>query len=443
MHEHHRHGTHTHQHARARSPHAPTPPSVHRYRQPPATACPLCVRQRLPQTALPYNADRWVCLEAAHRLTRCPHCGDLISYHCTRPAAPAVPSPACHPSFFRPLTDALRDHLGGYYVADAADHAGTIAMATGGVPLPPQRQPLRDSAARHILLALYLSHHDLHLRDPQLPAPQAATPAPEAWAETAPEEIAEYLRVTCQFNIALGRQKGTPYPISAYLYPAHPPHHTQLKPPESWASFRDVHLTAPSETTAAQMDPADERAYVRGPEACIREAHRWHSRSPSPPPGRGGPPAPDTHQAKEDQDRPGGPPARPPIRHGSPAGTQAKPRRTTGQTPAAHHQHHPHQRPPLPPYRSTLTRQLGQAPLPAHIHAIQGPPFTQGQGTLHHQHHHRAPAPPDPYRLMPQPPPAPSPPCHSAAGPHRPPTPRGAPHRTASLRVPQAHPPPP
>ena len=47
-------------------------------------------------------------------------------------------------------------------MADAADHAWTIAVATGNTPLPPHSPPLRHSggglnvAARHILLALYL-----------------------------------------------------------------------------------------------------------------------------------------------------------------------------------------------------------------------------------------------------------------------------------------------
>ena len=99
-HEHHRPRTHTRQHASPTSPHAPTPPSVHRYRQPPATACPLCVGQRLPQTALPGNRDHWVCLGAAHRLTHCPHCGDFNHHHRERPAAPAAPPPASPPSFF-------------------------------------------------------------------------------------------------------------------------------------------------------------------------------------------------------------------------------------------------------------------------------------------------------------------------------------------------------
>ena len=90
-HDHHRYRTHTHQHARATSSHSSTPPSVHRYRQPPASACPLCVRQRLTQTALPCNPDHWVCLGAAHRLTHCTHCGDINPHHRTRPAAPAAP----------------------------------------------------------------------------------------------------------------------------------------------------------------------------------------------------------------------------------------------------------------------------------------------------------------------------------------------------------------
>ena len=94
-------------------------------------------------------------------------------------------------------------------MADAADHAWTIAVATGSTPLPPHSPPLRHSggglnvAARHILLPLYLHHRDLHLPDPQLPAPQAAALTPEAWADTAPEEIAAYLRITCRAR-ALG-----------------------------------------------------------------------------------------------------------------------------------------------------------------------------------------------------------------------------------------------
>ena len=56
--------------------------------------------------------------------------------------------PAGHPSFFGALTDTLRDHLGGYYVADAADHAWTIAMATGSAPLPPPQPTLTPQLKR-------------------------------------------------------------------------------------------------------------------------------------------------------------------------------------------------------------------------------------------------------------------------------------------------------
>ena len=191
-------------------------------------------------------------------------------------------------------------------MADAADHAWTIAVATGSTPLPPHSPPLRHSggglnvAARHILLALYLHNRDLHLPDPQLPAPQAAALTPEAWADTAPEEIAAYLRITCRrFKNALGRQKRTPYPLSAFLYPAHHPHPAQQTPPEGWASFRDAHLAAPDEATATRMGLTDQETYVRGLKTSLQEAHRWHARSPSPPQGQGGSPAPETHQAKK------------------------------------------------------------------------------------------------------------------------------------------------
>ena len=84
-------------------------------------------------------------------------------------------------------------------MADAGDHAWTIAMATGSTPLLPHSPPRRHSggglnvAARRVLLALYPYHRDLHLRDPQLPAPQAAALTPEGWADMAPEELAAYL----------------------------------------------------------------------------------------------------------------------------------------------------------------------------------------------------------------------------------------------------------
>ena len=176
------------------------------------------------------------------------------------------PPPPGHPSFLGPLNDTLRDHLGGYYLADAADHAWTIAVATGSTPLHLHSPPLRHSggglnvAARHVLLALYLHHRDLHL-----PAPQAAAPIPEAWADIAPEEIAAYLRITCRrFNTVLGRQRGTPYPLSALLYPAHHPHPTQLRPPEGWASFRDAHRAGDGPHGQARLRQSPRGAPLRG-----------------------------------------------------------------------------------------------------------------------------------------------------------------------------------
>ena len=52
------------------------------------------------------------------------------------------------------------------------------------------------------------------------------------------------------------------------------------------------------------------------------------------------------------------------------------------QTPGAHQQHRPDQRPPPPPpYHSTLAQQPSQQPPPTHVHAMPGPPYTQSQGT--------------------------------------------------------------
>ena len=103
-------------------------------------------------------------------------------------------------------------------------------MATADAPLPFHSPPLRHSgdglnvAVRHILLTVYLHHPSLRLPDAHLPTPHTAAPAPEAWAETAPEEVADYLRRTCRrFNNAFSRQVGTPYPLSELLYPANPP----------------------------------------------------------------------------------------------------------------------------------------------------------------------------------------------------------------------------
>ena len=78
------------------------------------------------------------------------------------------------------------DHSRGHGQHTPAPHSPPLRHSGGGL----------NVAARHVLLALYLHHRDPHLPDPQLQAPQAAALTPEAWADTAPEEIAAYLRIT-------------------------------------------------------------------------------------------------------------------------------------------------------------------------------------------------------------------------------------------------------
>ena len=222
-------------------------------------------------------------------------------------------------------------------MADAADHAWTIAVATGSTPLPPHSPALRHSggglnvAARHILLALYLDHRDLHLPDPQLPAPQAAALTPEAWADTAPEEIAAYLRITCrQFNTALGLRKGTPYPLSALLYPAHHRHPAQQKPPEDRASFRDAHLAAPDEATATRTSASTSEASRRA-----SERHTAGTPAPCRPHGDRGvhPPPTPTRPRRQRQVR-------------GPASAPASKARCPDQGPGPATWHHPTPRPP-------------------------------------------------------------------------------------------------
>ena len=333
-------------------------------------------------------------------------------------------------------------------MADAADHAWTIAVATGSTPLPPHSPPLRHSggglnvAARHILLALYLHHRDLQLRDPQLPAPQAAALTPEAWADTAPEEIAAYLRITRrQFNTALGRQKRTPYPLSALLYPAHHPHPAQLKPPEGLASFRDAHLAAPDGATATRMGLTDQRTYVGGLETRLREAHCWHARSPSPPRGQGGSTPPDTHQAKKTKTGQGA------LQRARQQGATPRP------GPGSSHTAPPHAQSPRgaqtePPPPAPTTTTVPQHPNPAAQSAT-----TTGTRPHHARTTIRAEAgdmatPTPPPRLRPpkplppdspmlqRPPPATSPPRPSTTRPHEPPTPHGTLHHTTPSRIP-------
>ena len=228
-----RYRTHARQHAHTASPHAPTPPSVRRYREMPATACPLCVRRWLPQTALPCNPKHLVSLGAAHCLSCTPHCPELNPQHQGQPASLAAPPPPRGHSSTPPRTT-----LGRHYAADPADHAWTIAMATGDTLLPLHSPPLRhsgcgwDMAAGHILLALYLHHCHLHLPDPTTPNPPHSSPGtgsvggdgPGGGGRLPPTNPPP---VQNRFRPA---ERNT-LPLSALLYPAPPPAQTQADAP--------------------------------------------------------------------------------------------------------------------------------------------------------------------------------------------------------------------
>ena len=161
---------------------------------------------------------------------------------------------------------------------------------------------------------------------------------------------------------------------------------------------------------------------------------------PVAPTGTGASAAPATHQAKKTKTGQGarqctrqqGAAPRP-----GPGSSHAAP--PHAQTPGAHQQHRPHQRPPPPGYHSTLTQQPSKQPPPTHVHAMPGSPYTQSQGTRHHQHHHHTPILPSPSPPMPQyygdprqlqphhAPPQPGPTGHP---------PHTAPHYTAPSRIP-------
>ena len=288
-------------------------------------------------------------------------------------------------------------------MADAAEHAWTIAVATSSTPLPPHSPPLRHSgggftvAARHVLLALYLHQGDLHLQDPQLPAPQAAGLTPEAWADTAPEEMAAYLRITCRrFNTALGGQKGTPYPLSALLYPEHQPHATQLKPPKGWVSFRDAHPAAPDDATATRIygphRPA--RLSQRPQDAPPRGTPPAHL-LPLAPTGTGGFTRPRHPPGQEDQNRSGGPPARPPAGRDTPTEAWVQPHRNTPRP-------DPRGTPLAPPRPAPTTTTVPQHPNPA------AQPATAAHTRPHHARTTIRAEPGD--MALPTPPPGPCPP---------------------------------
>ena len=216
-------------------------------------------------------------------------------------------------------------------------------------------------AAGHIPLALYLHHRDLQLPVSHLRTARIAVAAPEAWVETAPDKVADYLR----FKKPFGRQKGTPYPLRELLSPELPPPPTQLRHPEGMGFFLDTHLTGSSEAANAQMGPAVQRACIRGLETCLREAHRWHNSAPWPPRRQEGSPAVDACYSEKVKTSQVGPPARPPPGRGTPTGTPTqphctkslpKPRRKPPATPSA------------TPSATAVPLRSGTAPTPPEAH---------------------------------------------------------------------------
>ena len=139
----------------------------------------------------------------------------------TPPRQPPQLLPATHRRPAGPPSRVLRHGRSGPSVEDSHGHGQRTPAPPQPAPAPQRGRLERGGLPQPS--RLYLDHHDLDPPDLQLPALREAAPAPEAWAETAPEEIADYLQIACRrFNTALGRQKGTPYPLGALLYPAQP-----------------------------------------------------------------------------------------------------------------------------------------------------------------------------------------------------------------------------
>ena len=330
-------------------------------------------------------------------------------------------------------------------MVDAADNTWTIAVATGSTALPPDSPPLRHSGgglnvvARHVLLALYLHHRDLHLPDLQLPAPETATLTPKAWANTAPEEIAAYLRITCRrFNTDLGRQKRNTLPTQRTPLPGTPPPSDASEAPGGLGVLSGRPPGRPRRDHR-HADGPHGRAHLRQwPRGAPPRGAPLARPLPVAPTGTRGFTRPRQPPGQEDQDRSGDPKARLPAGRHTPTRARVQPHRTTPRpdprgTPTA-------QAPPAPAYRSTQTLQPSQPPPPAHVHTMPGPPYAQSQGTWHHHHHHHDPVPPNPYPLMPQyyshahklhPHHAPAQP-----GPTNQHTPHGTHHRTTASRIP-------
>ena len=162
---------------------------------------------------------------------------------------------------------------------------------------------------------------------------------------------------------------------------------------------------------------------------------------PVAPTGTGGFTRPRHPPGQEDQDRSGGPPARPPAGRDAPTRARVQPHRTTPRP-------DPRGTPTTPPPPAPTTTTLPQHPNPAAQSAI----------TAHTRPHHarttiRAepgdmapPTPPPRPRpsqplprnapMLQQPPPATSPPRPSTTRPHEPPTPHGTHHHTTPSRIP-------
>ena len=263
-------------------------------------------------------------------------------------------------------------------MADTADHAWTIAMATGSTPLPPHSPPLRHSggglnvAARHVLLSLYLHHRALHLPDQQLPAPQAAAPTPEAWADTAPEEIAAYLQITCRrFNTALGQRKRNTLSTQRIPLPGTPPHPHAAEAPGGL----DVLSGTPTWPPPTRPPPRGWTSRTRAPtsEALRHTSERRIAGTPAPrrPHGDKQFTRPRHPPGREDQHRSGGPPAHPPAGHGARAKAQVKPHRDT----------------PNPDPRGTPTAPSPPAPTSTSVPQHPNPaaqPATTARTTPHH-----------------------------------------------------------
>ena len=105
---------------------------------------------------LPCSPDHWVCLGAAHRLSHCPHCGDLNPHHCMQPAAPAAP-PVRQPPQLLGVTHRCRSGqpgraLRGRPNGPCVDHSHSRGRRTPATPQPtptPQWGRLERSGPPH------------------------------------------------------------------------------------------------------------------------------------------------------------------------------------------------------------------------------------------------------------------------------------------------------